>query len=343
MTLRAGLIGFGIAGRYFHAPLLRAAGFPIAAVVSSRAEAVREVLPDAAVVASVDALLARDDVGLVVIASPNHLHAPQATAALLSGRHVVVDKPVCLTAKEALRLAQLADSQNRRLAVFQNRRWDSDFLTLRKLIASGALGDVHSFHARWDRFRPQVLDRWRDRDEPGGGVLFDLGSHLIDQALTLFGKPQWIQAAVLAQRAGAKTDDAFELLMGRGPLLISLGVNTMTADGGPRYRVHGTTGSFLKPGLDPQEERVRAGVDPADAAFGVEPPERWGTLVDGASGQRRTIESEHGHWVAFYAAVRDSIAGNSPVPVSAAEAAVTLEIIEAARRSSATGQRVDLQ
>jgi scyllo-inositol 2-dehydrogenase (NADP+) len=221
MTLRAGLIGFGVAGRYFHAPLLRATGVRVAAVVSSRVDAVREFLPDASVLESADALLARDDLELVVIASPNQLHAPQATAALLSGKHVVVDKPLCLTSKEALRLAQLADAENQRLAVFHNRRWDSDFLTLRKLIASGALGDVHSFHARWDRFRPQVLDRWRDRDEPGAGVLFDLGSHLIDQAVTLFGRPAWVQAEVTAQREGAKTDDAFELLMGRGALLIS--------------------------------------------------------------------------------------------------------------------------
>jgi scyllo-inositol 2-dehydrogenase (NADP+) len=343
MTIRAGLIGFGIAGRYFHAPLLKAAGIPVAAVVSSRVDAVREVLPSADVVDTADAVIARDDLALVVIASPNQLHAPQATAALLSGKHVVVDKPLCLTSKEALHLADLADRQDRRLAVFHNRRWDSDFLTLRKSIDAGLLGEVHSYHARWDRYRPQVQDRWRDRDEPGAGVLFDLGSHLIDQAVTLFGKPAWIQADVLAQRTGAKADDAFELLMGCDSRRISLGVSSLTADGGPRYRVHGMKGSFLKSGLDPQEERLRAGMDPSEASFGLEPEDRWGRYVDGPAGQGRIVESERGDWLAFYVAVRRSIETGSSVPVSARDAAVTLEIIEAARRSSAEGRRIVLQ
>ena len=220
--------------------------------------------------ASSDALLERDDLDLVVIASPNQFHASQATAALRAGKHVVVDKPLCPTAAQAAQLSELAVRSNRRLAVFQNRRWDSDFLTIRKLIAADRLGEINAFHARWDRYRPQVADRWRDRDEPGAGVLYDLGSHLIDQALVLFGAPDWLQADVFTQRPGGIVDDGFEILMGKGSLRITLGVSTMASDGGWRYRVHGSRASFMKAGLDPQEAQLRGGVDPSDPTFGLE-------------------------------------------------------------------------
>src|SRR5690349_3508410 len=202
MTIRAGLIGFGLAGRYFHAPLMRAAGIDIKAVVSSRAAEVREYLRDVAVLASADELIQRGDIDLVVVASPNQYHVEQASAALNAGKHVVVDKPFCPTSNEATDLAQLAEHCGRKLAVFQNRRWDADFLTLRKLIDDGRLGEVNAFHMRWDRFRPQVTDRWRDRDEIASGVIYDLGSHMVDQVRVLFGEPEWLYANVFTQRVG---------------------------------------------------------------------------------------------------------------------------------------------
>lgn len=343
MTSRAGLIGFGLAGRYFHAPLLRAAGFQVAAVVTSRTDAVREYLGDADVVSSVDELLARKDIDLIAIASPSPVHAAQAAAALEAGKHVVVDKPFSATAAEATDLGQLAERRGRKIAVFHNRRWDSDFLTLRRLIAEDRLGAINSCHVRWDRFRPQVTDRWRERNEPATGSLYDLGSHLIDQILVLFGEPEWLYANVFTQRENSAIVDGFEILMGKGATRFTLGVSSICADGGYRYRVNGSRASFLKPGLDPQEDQLRAGMEPGERFFGVEPTEQWGTLVDGATGQREVITPETGRWLTFYEGMRRAIEQDQPVPVSAGDAYATIRVIEAALTSSAMGCRIDLQ
>ena len=340
--LGVGLIGFGLAGRYFHAPLIRAAGMELRAVVTSRTEEVRQSAPGAAVLGSTAALLSRTDIDLVTIATPNHLHADQIRDALNAGKHVVVDKPLSVTSLQGRSLAQSAAAQGLRLAAFQNRRWDSDFLTVRKLIEAGRLGAINAFHARWDRFRPVVADRWRERAEPGAGMLYDLGSHLVDQALCLFGRPDWIQADVFTQRRGGETDDGFEILMAKDALRITLGVSSITADGGWRYRVHGSRGSFLKAGLDPQEPQLRAGMQPDSPEFGFEPAEQWGKLILGADGSRQTIASERGRWTEFYEGMRDSIERGETVPVMAEEACVTLEIIEAAVKSSESGRRVKL-
>lgn len=340
MATRAGLIGFGLAGRYFHAPLIEAAGFELGAVVTSRANEVREQHPRAAVVDSADTLIASDDIDVVVIASPNQFHFAQARDAILAGKHVVVDKPLSITAGEAESLAVLARSRNVKLAVFQNRRWDSDFLTIQSLLAHQQLGEVVFYRARWDRFRPIVADRWRERAEPGGGVLYDLGSHLIDQALCLFGKPDWLTADVFMQRRGAAVDDGFEILMGKGALRVSLGVSSLAADGDWRYCVHGASGSFFKRGLDPQEEQLRAGTRPSATSFGVEPGNRWGTLTKDSGSQ--TIESARGTWVQFYERMRNAIENDGPEPVTAGEAALILRVIEAAQRSSRQGRRVSL-
>lgn len=340
MALRAGLIGFGLAGRYFHAPLIEAAGLELSAAVTSRAKDVRENYPRAAVIGSADALIASDDIDIVVIASPNQFHFPQARDAMLAGKHVIVDKPLSITASEAESLADLARSRNVKLAAFQNRRWDSDFLTIQSLLARQQLGEVVFYRARWDRFRPAVADRWRERPEPGGGILYDLGSHLIDQALCLFGKPDWLTADVFMQRKGAAVDDGFEILMGKGALRISLGVSSLASDGDWRYCLHGTSGSFFKRGLDPQEEQLRAGILPSAASFGVEPENRWGTLTKDSRSQ--TIESARGTWVQFYERMRGAIENNGPEPVTASEAALILTVIEAAQRSSSEGRRIDL-
>lgn len=343
MTLSAALLGFGVAGRYFHAPLLQAAGIGVAAVVSSRADAVREVLPSADVLPSYEPLLQRPDIDLFVVATPNALHASQAAAALRAGKHVVVDKPLAVTSSEARALANLASEQNRQLAVFHNRRWDSDFLTIRKLVEEQALGEIVSYSARWDRFRPAVADRWREHAEQGGGVLFDLGSHLIDQALQLFGRPDWVQADVFIQRAGGTADDGFEILMGQGMRRISIGVSSIAAAGDWRYRIHGTRASFFKGGLDPQEERSRTiGMKPEMEGFGVEPSVRWGRLVDGASGAAQVVESAEGCWASFYEGMRACIEQGAPAPVTAEDGIAVLEIIEAVRRSAMEGVRVAL-
>jgi scyllo-inositol 2-dehydrogenase (NADP+) len=343
MTLRAGILGFGVAGRYFHAPLLRAAGFSIPAVVTSKPAPAQEYLGDVDVLATPDELLARQDIDMVTIASPSPMHVEHATAALRAGKHVVVDKPLAPTAAEVSELEQLARQYKRKLSVFQNRRWDSDFLTIKKLLEQGRLGKINSFHARWDRFRPQVTDRWRERDDPGNGILYDLGTHLIDQTLMLFGPPEWLYANVFTQRENSVTVDGFEILLGQGALRMTLGVSLVCADGGYRYRVNGSQASFLKAGLDQQEAQLRAGVEPDEHIFGSEPTEQWGTLVHGATGQREIITPETGRWVSFYEGMREAIEHDRPVPVPAGQAYDTIRVIEAALTSSAMGCRIDLQ
>lgn len=343
MTLRAGIIGFGVSGRYFHAPLLRAAGMAIPAVVTSRPDPARNYLGKVDILGSADELIARNDIDLVVIASPNALHVAQAAAALRAGKHVVVDKPVAPTAAEVSDLEQLAAQCRRKLAVFQNRRWDSDFLTLKKLIDTGRLGSINAYHARWDRFRPQAGQRWRDRDDPGSGILYDLGSHLIDQALVLFGMPEWLYANVFTQRDDGIAADGFEMLLGRGALRITLGASSLAADGGYRYRVNGSRASFLKAGMDQQEAQLRAGAEPDEHFFGNEPTEQWGTLVHADTGQRECVTPQIGRWLAFYEGMRVALEQYGPVPVPAGQAYDTIRLIEAALTSSALGCRIDLQ
>ena len=338
--MRVGLIGFGVAGRYFHAPLLRAAGCEVVAVVTSRSEEARAA--DVTVVGTLEQMLERKEVELVVIATPTNLHVSQTRAALLAGKHVVVDKPISATSQEARELAALATQRGLKLAVFHNRRWDNDFLTLRRLIAENRLGDINAYHARWDRFRPQPSAGWRNQAERSSSMLFDLGSHMIDQALVLFGRPDWIQADVFKQRPAALTEDGFEILMAKGTLRITLGVSYMASDGGWRYRVHGAKASYLKAQLDPQEAQARAGIAPEDPQFGIEPKSDWGKLVTGATGLTEIVPSENGRWISFYEQMRASIVKDTPVPVSANEAADVIELIEAAYASSSEGRRIYL-
>ena len=340
--INVGLTGFGLAGRKLHAPLIVAAGMRITAVVTSRAAEVAATLPDALVLESHEELLNRADVDLVVIVTPNQLHVSQASAALRAGKHVVVDKPLCIHAAESEPLIELARKRGLQLSVFQNRRWDSDFLTIARLIDSGRLGDVVAYNARWDRYRPQVPDRWREHPVAGGGLFYDLGSHLIDQALCLFGLPDWVQADIFSQRPQAQVDDGFEVLMGKGRLRISLGASSLAANDRFRYRVMGERATFIKGGRDPQENRLRADVDPLSSGFGEEPPEDFGKLTSGSDGNVEWVTSEPGRWLGFYEAMRNSIETGAAVPVSPTEARRVLEVIEAALLSSREGRRISL-
>lgn len=340
MTLSVGLVGFGLAARMLHAPLILSSGMQIVGVVSRQDAAVRQSLPSARVVPDLASLLEMDPLDLVVIATPNDLHVQQALLSLRSGKHTLVEKPLALSTAEADRLIAAEEAAQRKLAVFQNRRWDSDFLTLRRLVDDGSLGGIMSFEARWDRFRPAVQNRWRETASAGGGVLYDLGSHLIDQALCIFGMPDWLDADVYTQRAGALVDDSFEIRMGKGALRISLAANSLAADHAFRYRLHGQSGSYTKSGMDVQEEQLRAGMSPTDADFGIEPPDQWGYCVRAGEQGATPVISERGNWLQFYRQLRSSIASGSAAPVTAREARDVLAVIEAARRSSDEGRRV---
>jgi scyllo-inositol 2-dehydrogenase (NADP+) len=340
VTVAVGLVGFGLAGRVFHAPLILASGMEIVGVVSRQRAAVSAALTAARLLPDLGALLALPRLDLVVIATPNDLHEAQAVAALAAGKHVVVDKPMALASAGAERLIQAASESSVTLSAFHNRRWDSDFLSLRRVLEEGTLGSVHSFEARWNRYRPMVADRWRESALHGGGVLLDLGTHLIDQALVLFGMPDWLQADIYAQRAGATVDDAFELRMGKGRMRIVLGAESLAAEPGPRYRVHGELSSYTSDALDPQEDQARAGMLPSDAVFGLPVQGVGGHIVDGATGRSTAVAAEPGRWTEYYRAVCRAIENGDAPPVGAAPAHQVLQVIEAARQSSQRGARV---
>lgn len=324
--IRVGLVGYGNAGATFHAPLIRACPrMALSAIHTSRDVALR--------VDAFDELLGRSD--LVVIASPNQTHFLLARQALEAGKHVVVDKPFAITVEEADALIALAAERQRVLTVFQNRRLDGDFLTVRKLLPE--LGELSSFEANWDRFRPAIKQGWREVVEPGGGVLADLGSHLIDHALELFGLPDAIQADVLSQRAEAKVDDYFELVLSYGSMRACLRCSTLIAEPRPRFGVHGTGGSFVKFGIDVQEAQLKTGMDPLAPEFGID--ERAGTFT-AANGAQEAVPTERGRYLDFYDAVASAVLDGASVPVNPADSRNGLLLIDLARRSSALGQRL---
>lgn len=343
-VIRVGLVGYGFAGQTFHAPVLSAVpGLQLVAVASSQPAKVLADWPQAQVVATVDALLTRE-VDLVVVATPNEQHHPVARAALRAGKHVVVDKPFTLDAGQARELAQLARTQGRVLSVYQNRRWDADLLTLRDLLARGAVGRPVYFESHFDRFRPQVRERWREQAVPGAGLWGDLGSHLLDQALQLFGRPDTLQLDTAALREGAQVEDYFHAVLRydsgpHAPLRVVLHATALAADGAPRYVLHGTRGSYVKYGVDPQEDALRAGRRPGGADWGRDPDDGHLSL-EAADGQltRRPVPTLAGDYTAYYAAVRDAILGQGPNPVPPAQAVELMTLLDLGRQSAREGR-----
>ncbi|MET9077675.1 Gfo/Idh/MocA family oxidoreductase [Streptomyces sp. NPDC004232] len=342
--LRVGLIGYGLAGSVFHAPLIAAAeGLALDTVVTSnpeRQEQARAEFPDIRTVATPWELFDRaGELDLIVIASPNRTHVPLATAALKAGLPVVVDKPVAGTAAEARGLAALAEERGLLLSVFQNRRWDNDFLTLRRLLADGSLGDVWRFESRFERWRPQPKGGWRESGDPAeiGGLLYDLGSHVVDQALVLFGPATEVYAETDVRRPGAETDDdTFIAVTHASGVRSHLYVSATTAQLGPRFRVLGSRAGYVKYGLDPQEGALREGLRPGPH-WGAEPESLWGRIGAGESpltGAGTPVPTLPGDYPAYYAAVTDALRAGAPNPVSALEAAAALDVLEAARRSA---------
>lgn len=352
--LRVGLVGYGLAGSVFHAPLIAATeGLALDTVVTSNEERREQAcaeFPDVRFAASPDELWARaDELDLIVIASPNKTHVPLATAALKAGLPVVVDKPVAGTAAEARELAALAEERGLLLSVFQNRRWDNDFLTLRALIADGELGEVQRFESRFERWRPQPKGGWRESGDPQeiGGLLYDLGSHVVDQALVLFGPAAQVYAESDVRRPGAAADDdTFLAITHTGGVRSHLYVSATTAQLGPRFRVLGSTAGYVKYGLDPQEAALREGTRPsAGVPWGEEDEALWGRLGSGESpltGGGTPVRTLPGDYPAYYAAVADALRGKGENPVTALQAAAALDVLEAARRSARDGVTVAL-
>lgn len=335
--LRVAVIGYGLSGASFHAPLIAASpGLTVAAIVTSnpeRSAAARARYPNATVLPSAAEVWAMaDELDIAVVATPNRTHVTLAMAALDAGLPVVVDKPLAPSADEARALIDAARRRGRLLTVYQNRRWDADFLTLRRLLDAEELGTVYRFESRFERWRPVPKPGWRQDPAPdaAGGLLYDLGSHLIDQALILFGPVREIHAELDQRRAGARVDDdAFVALTHQNGVRSHLWMNTIAARPAPRMRVLGSRGTWTKWGLDVQEERLRGGAAAGEDGFGVEPESQWGVFDDGE--RSWPVQSERGSYTTFYQDLRRAIVEGAPPPVDPADAVATLEIIETAR------------
>ncbi|WP_070327316.1 Gfo/Idh/MocA family oxidoreductase [Exiguobacterium aurantiacum] len=319
------LVGFGFSATTFHLPFLTTLEeFNITGVVSSRPDDVRAVLPDVDVYATLEEAIATDAT-LFVITTPSNLHKDMVTTCLDANKDVLVEKPAFLTSEEGESLIALEKTRDGIVNVFHNRRMDGDFLTVASLLESNRIGDWKVYESRFDRFRPLVRDRWRENAGPGSGILFDLGSHLIDQALVLFGEPDHVSADVMVQRDGGQSDDGFNVTLHYGEKRVYLRSNPFVAVEAPRFEVHGTAGSFMKYGLDPQEAALRDGTIEA----GVR---ETGTLV---VNEPQMIEIEPGRYLAFYRQLADSYSTRRPV-VSLEDALLTTRVIELARQSSRT-------
>ncbi len=349
--LRVGIFGYGIGGRVFHAPLIGATpGLTPAAIVTSDPGRVDQAVadhPDAEVLPDADALFAKaDELDLVVVSTPNRTHVPLALRAIEAGLPVVVDKPFAPTAAEAAKVVEAAKAKGVGLTVFQNRRFDSDFLTVRKLLDAGRLGDVFRFESRYDRWVPKPKDNWREFGDPAeaGGLLYDLGAHIVDQALQLFGAVAEVYAEVDKRRPGVSVDDdVFVALQHTNGVRSHLWASALAGTRNPRFRVLGDKATFTKYGLDVQEPQIKDGMRPGEAGWGVEPEADAGKLgVDDGVTNVETVPTEVGRYEDFYARVRDALLGKGGFPVDPASAVEALRVIEAAHLSGAERRVVTL-
>ena len=341
--IRVGLVGFGLAGKVFHAPLVSAVdGLELSAVVERSSRNAEAAYPGIATYPSLEAMLGDATLELIVVATPDNLHVAHARQALEAGRHVIVDKPVAATAAEIATLMGLASQVNRFLIPFHNRRWDSDFRTLQKLFHEEKLGRVVALESTFDRWRPHPrLEKWQEDGSTPGGVLTNLGTHLTDQALVLFGPPEAIGAEVLTERDGGAAIDSFTVRLYYPRQTVTLGSNYLAALPRPRYTARGTQGNFVKWGLDPQEARLKETGHYIDPHWGEEPTASWGTLAvepkgdEGGSMVTHPVKPIPGDYRLYYAGVRDAILGKSQPPVSALDAWRVAQLLEWAIESSA--------
>lgn len=335
--IQTAIIGFGLSGQFFHAPFIRNhPGFLLTKVVQRQGNSSEELYHEIKVVRDYKDLLNDEALDLVVIATPNILHFDLAREFLLAGKHVVVEKPFTPTSAEADELISLAGQVERKIFVYHNRRWDGDFKTIQQVVYNGYLGEILEFESHFDRWSPGPRrSAWRNEPLPAGGVLYDLGPHLIDQALVLFGLPQAVFADIRSQRAESKVDDYFDIHLYYQKLKVALKASLLVKEPGPRYILHGTKGSFIKYGTDPQEELLRLGLMPDSEDWGKEDPEFWGILNAELHGQQfnGTIKTEPGNYIGFYDNVHDVIRKGAEQAVPPEEARNVIRIIELAFQS----------
>ena len=333
-----GLVGFGMGARVFHAPLIHAnPHLRLTHIVQRHGDEAAKAYPQSKIFRDLDAMLADPSVELVVVATPNTSHFEVAGRSLKAGKHVVVDKPFTIATRDADALIELSQKSGRLLSVFQNRRWDGDFLTVKEILSKSLLGHLAEYESRFDRFRPAVNpNKWREQSLPGSGVLYDLGSHLIDQALVVFGRPTGIYADVRRQREGAAADDTFVVHLEYPQLRVMLKSGTLVCQPSPRFVLYGTRGSYVKYGLDPQEEALKNGLSPAQPNWGADSEEAWGTHTqcDGAI-ERARYPTLAGCYPAYYNNVARAISGEEELIVKPEQAREVIRLIELAQQSSA--------
>lgn len=336
--IATGVLSYGMSGRVFHCPLLAAhSGFSIQGIVRRTSKDPVPLYPDARIFKSVDELVKSPDNELIIVNVPNQFHYQFTAKALLAGKHVVVEKPFTVTSSEANELITLAKKANKTLTVFQNRRWDGDFLTVQKILNEKQLGKVVEFEAHYDRFRNYIQEKtWKEEDGPGSGILYNLGSHMIDQALHLFGTPDFVDARIGIQRTGGKVDDFYDIRMEYRNLMVILKSSYLVREPGPRYVIHGELGSFVKYGLDPQEQALIDGKIPGSDGWGQEPQNNWGKLNTDVNGGHfeGPVETLPGNYLAFYESVYHNIRNGASLAVKAEEAMTGIKIIEACIESN---------
>jgi predicted dehydrogenase len=344
--IHVGLASYGMSGKVFHGPLLKAhSGFRLKKVVERSAEKSKADYPEVEVVRSFEELLADEAIQLVVVNTPNALHYEMAKQALQAGKHVIVEKPFTVTAEEARELIKLAQSKQLILTVFQNRRWDGDFLTVQKVLEQKLVGKLVECEIHYDRFRNFIeANTWKEETGPGSGILYNLGSHLIDQALVLFGTPKSIMADLRTQRPGGSIDDSYHITLHYPDLRVILKSSYLVREAGPRYILHGTEGSFLKWGLDPQEDALKKGGLPGQPDWGTEPASEWGVLNTqvGELHFKGTVETLPGAYQQFYENLYDAITLKVLLSVKPEESLEVIRIIQAAIESNRRKQTVTL-
>ncbi|MDR0218731.1 MAG: oxidoreductase [Enterobacteriaceae bacterium] len=333
--LKVGLVGYGYAGKTFHAPLITGtANVELVAISSSDTDKVKADWPTINVVSSPEALFNNPDIDLIVIPTPNDTHYPLAQKALAAGKHVVVDKPFTITVEEAEALRAQAEEANLLLSVFHNRRWDAGFLTVKSLIENQTLGELKYYESRFDRYRPAVRQRWREAAGAGSGIWYDLGPHLLDQAVQLFGKPLAITTDLGLIRPNAETADYFHTQLTYPELKVVLHASMLVAAESPIFTLHGTAGSYMKYGLDTQEDCLKAGGSPSQEGWGHDNRDGQVTLSQGDELVSQTVPNIPGNYGAYYAAIRDAIQAGEPNPVTADEAILIMKLIEAGEKSA---------
>ncbi|MFP4294138.1 MAG: Gfo/Idh/MocA family oxidoreductase, partial [Cyclobacteriaceae bacterium] len=340
--INVALASFGMSGEIFHAPLVKAhPHLQLHTILERRRSASRQRYPYTKLARDFEEILKDDEVDLVVVNTPNPYHYDMCRQALEAGKHVVMEKPFTNTTEEAEKLIQLSKEKQRVLSVFQNRRFDSDFMTVQKIVESGILGYLVEYEAHYDRYRNFIQpDTWKEESGPGSGILYNLGSHMIDQALVLFGMPQTVTARLAVQRKGGKAPDSYHLLLEYSDFQVVLKSSYLVRDEGPRYKILGNLGTFTKYGLDTQEDCLKAGQLPGGDEWGMEPPEIWGTLDTEINGLhfRGEVESERGNYSLFYDNIYDVIAKGAELSVKPQEAMNVIRIIELAEQSDREGR-----